>query len=128
DRHVREEGVVLVDEPDPTAFGRDEVLRRRVEPDVAAAADPAGCRPDQPGDRVQHRRLARTRRADERDRRVDLKAQFEGEGPKRNPDRLELELLRHDSPILRPRSKMTLIRTRTPDMASVASKSWSNSA
>ncbi len=127
-REVGEQGVVLVDEPDSTSLGGKGVFGRRLEPDFVAAADPTRRGSEEAGDGVQDCRLARAGRADERDRRSDPKGQLDVEGPERNPNVFELEVARHVSPILSPRSRTMLMRTSTPDIASVASKFWSNSA
>ena len=66
--HVREERVLLEHEADGARLGREVDARGGVEPRLAVARDPAPVRAAQPGDRAQHGRLARARRADERDR------------------------------------------------------------
>jgi len=62
---VREERVVLEDEPDGAFLGA--AVDARVEPRLAAH-DAAALRPNEARDCAQQRRLARARRADERDR------------------------------------------------------------
>ncbi len=62
---VREERVVLEDEPDGAFLGA--AVDARVEPRLAAH-DAAALRPNEARDCAQQRRLARSRRADERDR------------------------------------------------------------
>jgi len=56
DGQVREERVLLEDEPDAPLLRRP--ARRRVEPDLVAERD-AAARPREPGDRAQRRALAR---------------------------------------------------------------------
>ena len=70
--HVREERVLLEDEPDPAlarAGGR-ALPPSRTRPRRRARSGRR--RPHEPGDRAQDRGLARAGRADERDRPVDL--------------------------------------------------------
>ena len=74
---VREERVVLEDEPDPPFLGPQEHASLRVEPGLVVAADPAGGGLDEAGDRVQDGALAGPARADEREGRTDLEAQLE---------------------------------------------------
>ena len=66
--HVREERVLLEHEAEPPLVRLEEDPRPGVEPDILAQRDPPGSRPDEPGDGAEHRRLARSRRPDERDR------------------------------------------------------------
>src|SRR5262249_4187337 len=124
--HVREERVLLEHEPDATLFGR-AVDAVAVEPHLVADRDAAAARSREPCDGPQHGALARTRRPDERDRRVDGQAQLELERPKRDGDAVEDERC-HVSPMRSAASMTTLKRTRTPLIASVASKFRSNSA
>ena len=70
--HVREERVLLEDEPDPPLVRLAEEPAAGVEPDVAVERDPARRRPDEPRDRAQHRRLPGARGPDEGDRALDL--------------------------------------------------------
>ena len=63
---VAEERVVLEDEAAAPPLGRQLDSGVGVEPGLAVALDPAAPRPDEPGDRPQHGRLARARRPDER--------------------------------------------------------------
>jgi hypothetical protein len=69
---VREERVLLEQQPDPPLVGRQEQIRRRVEPDLVVERDPPGGRPDEPGDPPQDGRLPRARRPDQRDRPLDV--------------------------------------------------------
>ena len=65
--HVREERVVLEDEPDRPPLGRHRDAARRVEPDRVARAHRPILGREEPGDRAQHRGLPRARRPDERE-------------------------------------------------------------
>ena len=69
---VREERVLLEDEPDAALVRLAKHASLAVEPDVVAERDPPARRPHEPGDRAQHRGLAGARRPDERDGAVDL--------------------------------------------------------
>ena len=66
--HVREEGVLLEDEADRAMLRRKVDLGLRVEPRLAREGHVSPLGPQEPCDRSQHARLARARRADERDR------------------------------------------------------------
>jgi hypothetical protein len=106
DGEVWEERVLLEDEADRAAVGRAVDLARRVEPDVVAERDPAVRRRSQAGDRAQDRRLARARRAGERERlRADAQAAAELERPQRVGE-VELEC-RHGHSLLDPISTST---------------------
>jgi hypothetical protein len=85
DGQVREERVLLKNQPDGALLGRD--VRACVEP-RAATFDPARARTREARDRAQDRRLAGARRADERQRlpRRDLERYVEVEGAERNGD------------------------------------------
>ena len=121
DGQVREERVVLEDEADPAALRRHEDAPLGVEPGLLVAADRAGGRLDEAGDRVEDGALAGSRRPDERDRRVDREAQVELESPKRDGDLFEGDRC-HESAILSVSSRTALIRTSTPLIARAASK------
>ena len=123
---VREERVVLEDEPGPALVGLQVDRLQGVEPRLAAGRDPPGLGPRQPGDRAQHRRLAGPRRPDERDGALDLERQPDVESPKRERDPVEDE--RHESARWRAARRRMLTPTSTPPIASAASKSTSNSA
>ena len=69
---VREEGVVLEDEPDSPPVGREREPERGVEPGLAVERDAAASRLGEPGDDAQRRRLAGAGGPDERDRARDL--------------------------------------------------------
>src|SRR5262249_25672776 len=127
DGHVREEGVLLEDQSDLSAFGRDVPSRIRVEPDLVVDADSPRPRADQSGDGAQNRGLPGAGRPDERDGRADLEAQVELVRPKRDADAFEPERC-HVSPTRSPTSRATLKSMSAPLIASVASKFWSNSA
>ncbi len=62
-RHVREERVLLEDEPDATLVCRTPATGRRVHPHVAANRHDTAAVSVQPRDRAQDRRLAAARRA-----------------------------------------------------------------
>ena len=79
--HVREERVLLEDEPDRARLGRQVDAGPRIEPGAIAERDPPAVGAAQSGHRAQHRRLAGARRTDERDR-VALDGQLDVE-PKR---------------------------------------------
>ena len=68
DVEVREERVLLEDEPDRAALGRQVDPRLRVEPRRCSERDAAALGPNQSRDRAQHARLPRSRRSDERER------------------------------------------------------------
>jgi hypothetical protein len=68
DRHVREERVLLEHQADRPALGREVDPGAAIEPRAPADLDPAPVGPAQPGDRLEHGRLAGARGADERDR------------------------------------------------------------
>ena len=68
DVQVREERVLLKDEPDRAALRRQVDPGRRVEPGLRSERDAPALRPKQPCDRAQHTRLPRSRRSDERER------------------------------------------------------------
>src|SRR5581483_2627314 len=53
DGHVREEGVVLEDQPDSAPLGRQVDAPRGVEQRLAAERDPPRARADEAGDRPQ---------------------------------------------------------------------------
>src|SRR5712692_7074553 len=81
--HVREERVLLEDEPDAPLVRLAEDPPRGVEPDLAVERDPSHRRPREPGDRPQHRRLAGARRPDESDGPPDLERYLEPKRAKR---------------------------------------------
>src|SRR5207253_4026711 len=81
DREVREERVVLEDEPDGPRLGRNVDARAGVEP-ALPAGDPAVVGPDEACDRVQKRRLAGSGGTGEGHDTLDLEAQLEREGAK----------------------------------------------
>ena len=68
--HVREEGVVLEHEPDATPLGRHP--HAVGEPPLVAAGDAPACRPLEPRDQTQEGGLPGARRADDRERALDL--------------------------------------------------------
>ena len=72
DGHVREERVLLEDEPDAALVRLAGRRARAVEPDVVAERDRAPRRPDEPGDRSEHRRLAGAGGTDEGDGVADV--------------------------------------------------------
>ena len=72
DGHVREERVLLEDEADAPLVRLQEDVALAVEPDVVVERDRSPPRPDEPGDRPEHRRLAGPGRADEGDRVADV--------------------------------------------------------
>src|SRR5437868_5958239 len=55
--HVREERVLLEDEPDAALVRRTRDAPLGVEPDLVVERDPAPWRTHEPGDRAQDRRL-----------------------------------------------------------------------
>ena len=95
DGQVREERVVLEDEPDAAPVRRRATMPRPPSNhDLVADSDAARRRPHEPGDRAQHRRLAGARRPDERDassRPSRLSRRLER--PKRDGDLFEGERL-----------------------------------
>src|SRR6185436_13500089 len=76
DRHVREEGVVLEDEPDRPLLRPEVDVRLAVEPQGLAERDPARVGAGEPGDRSQHRALAGAGRAGQRDDPVELEREL----------------------------------------------------
>ena len=68
DREMREEGVLLEDEPDPAVLRRPVDPALGVEQGLAADGDPAAAWPGQAGDDAQYRRLPGPGRPDERER------------------------------------------------------------
>ena len=90
DGQMREERVVLEDEPDAAAGrGQGDVARLASNQTSPPDAMRPGGRRDEPGDRAQDGRLAGAGRPDERHRRVDVEAQLEAESPKRDGDLFE---------------------------------------
>ena len=122
DAQVREEGVLLEDEPDATLVRRTaDVL---VEPDLVVERDPTAG-PSQPGDRTQDRALARPRRPDERNGALELEREPQLERAKR-----KLEVCRegcHVSTSLRMTSSAALTTTSRAPIANAVSKSTPNS-
>src|SRR6476646_10460388 len=118
---VREQCVVLEDEPDAPLLRPHGDSTLCVEPGLVVTPDRASGRLD------EHGALPGARGADEREGRVDRETQAELESPKRDGDLLEGERC-HVSAILSVRSRRALIKTSTPPIASVVSKFTSNSA
>src|SRR5262249_43008828 len=84
---VREEGVLLEDEPDRPLLGRQLDAEAAVEPGLGPPRDPARLGPREAGDRAQDARLARPGRAEERERlALDLEAEVDSEVPERQDD------------------------------------------
>ena len=77
---VREERVVLEDEPDAPLVGRQVDAALDVEPALVAERDRARRGPSRPGDRRSTVVLPGARRPDERDRALDLELELELEG------------------------------------------------
>ena len=127
DGHVREERVFLEDEADAPLFGRQVDAAIAVEEDEVVDRDSSRPRAREPGDRAEDRGLPGAGRTDERERRSDLETQLEVERPKSDVDLVEDEFC-HVRPIRSPASRTMLKSTRTPPIASVASKFRSNSA
>src|SRR5439155_26132504 len=80
---VREECVVLEDEPDSPPVGREREPERGVEPRLAVERDAAASRLGEPGDDAQRGRLAGAGGPDERDRARDLEREVERGGAER---------------------------------------------
>ena len=96
-RHVREQGVLLEDEADRAALGRQVDLGGGVEPRAPAQRDAPAVGALQPCDRAQHGRLARARWPDEGDGLgSDAQADAELERAKGDGD-VELERLHEES-------------------------------
>ena len=125
DVEVREERVLLEDEPDRAPLGRQIDAGVAVEPELVAERDPPDVGPQQPGDRAQHARLPRSRRPDERERLApDLELYREAEGAKRV---VEAEVERvHEGTSLTARRTAALTTTSSAPIASARSKSTSN--
>src|SRR5581483_3156573 len=122
---VREERVVLEDEPDRAPLGRAVHPLLAREPDVAAEPDLAPVRPCQAGDRAQERRLSRSRGADEREgARRHLELQIELERAKGKGD-VEVERV-HAGISFAARRISALASTSSAPSASAVSKSTSN--
>ena len=122
DAQVREERVLLEDEPDAPVLGR--AAGRRIEPDLVIDRDPAG-RPRQPGDRPQHGALPGAGGPDERDRALDVERELQVERAER-----KLEVCRegcHVSTSLRTIRSAALTTTSSAPTASAVSKSTENS-
>jgi hypothetical protein len=120
-RHVREERVLLEDEADRPALGRQVDLPVGVEPGVVAEGDAPAVGPAQSGDHPQDGRLARARGADEGDGLgADAQAEAELERAKADGD-VELELL-HEESILYESSTPPLSTTSSTPMASATSR------
>src|SRR5262249_40357132 len=77
--HVREERVLLEDEPDAPLVGLAEDLPAGIEPDLVVEGDAPGRRLDETRDGAEKRRLAGTRRPDESNRSLDLELDLENE-------------------------------------------------
>jgi hypothetical protein len=122
---VREERVVLEDEPDVPLFRRQ--VGALVEPDLVAERDSSAVRPREPGERAQERRLSGARRPDDCDGLVaDVEAQLEVE--RTEPERkVEGERV-HVGRSLATRSNVPLRTTSSALTASAASKSTSKSS
>ena len=69
---VRKERVLLEHQSDSALVRLAKEPPLAVEPDVVAECDPSPRRPDEPGDRPEHGRLAGPRRPDQGDGPVDL--------------------------------------------------------
>ena len=67
DGEVREERVLLEDQPDPPLFRGQIHATLGVEQHLVPEHDPPPARPDEAGDRAQRGRLARPRRPDQRE-------------------------------------------------------------
>ena len=120
-RHVREERVLLEDEADRAALGRQVDLGRGVEPGPVAEGDAPAVGAPQPGDGAQHRRLAGARGPDERDGLgSDAQADAELERAKADGD-VELERL-HEESILYESSTPPLSTTSSTPMARATSR------
>ncbi len=125
-RHVREERVLLEDQPDGAAVGRPVELARRVQPDVVAERDPSVRRPLQPRDVAQDRGLARPARPDERERLgadAQTGAELErtkGVGEVELERRHERSLYKSSTPALMTTSRMP-IESATSKLASSCS-------
>ena len=122
---MREERVVLEDEPDAAPV-RGQVDAARLEERLAVEDDPPLRRPHEPGDRVQHGRLPRAGRADERERLApDLERYRELEGAKRMG---EVELKRHRVSTFAASRIAALTATSSALIASASRKSTSNAS
>ena len=118
---MREERVLLEDEADGAALGRQVDLGRGVEPDPVAESDAPAVGAPQPGDGPQHRRLAGTRGPDERDGLgSDAQADAELERAKGDGD-VELERL-HEESILYESSTPPLSTTSSTPIARATSR------
>ena len=127
DRQVWEQRVLLEDEPDRPALGRHVDVPRAVVPDGAARGDAAFVGAEQARDRAEHGRLARARRADERERlRAYRELELESEGAKTSGDR-DVERVHERRRVTAAMSTM-LTATRSAPSAIATSKSRSSSA
>src|SRR5262245_43323838 len=121
DAEVREERVLLEDEPDAPFVGT--AVDPRTEPDLVVERDSPLC-PHEPGNRAQDRALPRARRPNERDRPLDLERELQLERAKRKP-----EVRRegcHVSTSLKTTRRIALITTSRAPIASAVSKSTAN--
>jgi hypothetical protein len=126
DRQVREERVLLKHVADRAALRPEIDLPAAVEPDRAVRRDTSITRPHEPGHGLKHRRLARARGSDERDRlRTDRERYREVEAAKRNGD---IEPCRAHAKTLSETRMAAPTSTKRALIASATSKSWSSSA
>jgi hypothetical protein len=125
DAEVREQGVLLEHEPHRAALGREVDPSLGVEPRLAVERHAAAARPLETRDRPEERRLARPRRADERERLVaDGEGQLEVERAKTVVD-VCVEL-RHVGMSLTTRRSAAEASTSSAPIARAVSKSTSN--
>ncbi len=127
DVEVREERVLLEDEPDGAPLGWQVDRGVAVEPGCRSERNPPPLRPQQPGDRAQHARLPRARRSDERERLPpELERYREAEGAERV---IEGELERvHEGMSLTASRRAALTTTSKAPRASATSKSSLNAS
>ena len=125
DGQVREERVLLEDEPDRAPLRRERDPSLGIEPGLRTELDPARGRPEQSRDRAQDARLPRSGRPDERERLApDLELYTEREGAKRV---VEAEVERvHEGRSLTKRRMAALTMTSSAPIASARSKAMSN--
>ncbi len=124
DAQVREERVLLEDEPDLPLVGPAEEPAVDVDPHVVVERHPAGAGPHQARDHAQDRGLARARGPHERDRALDLEREAQLKGAKR-----EGEVRRegcHERISLNETSSTALIATSSPPIATATSKLTAN--
>ena len=122
---MREERVLLEDEPDRAPLRREIEAGVGIEPDDPVDRDPPPLGPEQPGDRPENARLARAGRAHEGDRlRPDLERQLETDVAE-TVGKSDVER-RHEGTSLTARRTAALMTTSSAPIARAVSNLMSN--